>query len=118
MPSNELLLLLAAPIALALVVAAIHWRPPLQYWSTLGGLVVAAAAFFALRQEPGGSFVNSPLPVGFVFFVVPTVAAFGVGRVELLRRRPILVALVALIAYLLALWLFLGLAVTFGLLEP
>lgn len=80
MPDRELMTLVFAPATVGLVVMACRRTPCSVYLATLVGvLALTLAGLGRLPLGPDGSMIGHWV-FGMVFIVVPTLTAFGVGR--------------------------------------
>ncbi len=118
MTSREILILVFAPATVGFFVTALRLTPWRVSWGVLLSIVVLILLVLWRAQLEADSVVNGPLALGVVFLVVPTLAAAGVGRLEILSSRGAFVFAGACSAYLLMTAVAAGLGVISGLLLP
>ena len=110
MLDRELILLVFAPATVGLVVTALHRTPSAVYWASLLGIITLTLGNLEQQQLGASSIGIDCLVFAMVLIVIPTIAAFSVGRMVLLSRGGAYVFAAACSAYLFGL----GLAATIG----
>lgn len=80
MTEHELLVLVFAPATVGLVVMSVRGLPRTLYLASLVGIIALIVASLGGYPPSAGGSVFSHLSFLAVFVIVPTIAAFGVGR--------------------------------------
>lgn len=116
MSAAEILVLILGPLVVAAVATASRHIAGSVYWSVAAGVLLAATAYFALREGQGTGW-SAELAAGAVFFVVPAFVAACICRVAALRDRTFVVFVAAAVGYAVTMFVSLSVAVTSGVLQ-
>jgi hypothetical protein len=92
--------------------------PPIVYWSSLMGIITIALMGLRYQQLGADSIEIDPLVFGLVFVVVPTIAAFSVGRLIALNRGGAYAFAASCTAYLFGLGIALGIGIISRVMVP
>lgn len=110
MLDGELIPLVFAPATVGLVVTALRRTPAAVYWASLLAIVTLTLVGLSQQHSVASRIEIGPMLFGVMIFVVPTIAAFSVGRLIVPSRGGAYVFAATCSAYLLGL----GLAAALG----
>jgi hypothetical protein len=118
MSDREFIVLVFAPATVGLIVMAVRRMPWVVYLASLLGVIALTLASLGQYPLGAGSTLISHLAVAAVIIVIPTIAAFVVGRLIALNLGGAYVFAASCTAYVFALGMVCGLVSLSGILTP